>query len=283
MLKTIHNPLSDDIAPLDSQVVISEDPLPKVGSHSWLICGKPGTGKSTLLLGALTSKRSNWYARKSFDNVFLCSPSARRDPKFDDMVSELSSEGKYYDTFNESILNNILDEVDEFNDQYRADTEEWNHHKKNGEKPYYTRELGKDRNGKIIMKKIFVERELPRHLLVLDDVVNLLPKSTQTSKINDLYCNHRHKKLSIITVSQVYNKMNPIIRRGSNMMSIFHTDNKKEYEAIENDLSVDNDMFKSIYDFATDKMNSFLHIQLCGARPLYFKKFDRIVCDEIPH
>jgi len=282
MLKTIHNPLSDDIAPLDSQVVISEDPLPKVGSHSWLICGKPGTGKSTLLLGALTSKRSNWYARKSFDNVFLCSPSARRDPKFDDMVSELSSEGKYYDTFNESILNNILDEVDEFNDQYRADTEEWNRHKKNGEKPYYTRELGKDRNGKIIMKKIFVERELPRHLLVLDDVVNLLPKSTQTSKINDLYCNHRHKKLSIITVSQVYNKMNPIIRRGSNMMSIFHTDNKKEYEAIENDLSVDNDMFKSIYDFATDKMNSFLHIQLCGARPLYFKKFDRIVSEDIP-
>lgn len=282
-MKTIHNPLSDDIAPLDSQVVISEDPLPKVGSHSWLICGKPGTGKSTLLLGALTSKRSNWYARKSFDNVFLCSPSARRDPKFDDMVSELSSEGKYYDTFNENILNGILDEIDEFNDQYRADTEEWNRHKKNGEKPYYTRELSKDRNGKIIMKKIFVERELPRHLLVLDDVVNLLPKSTQTSKINDLYCNHRHKKLSIITVSQVYNKMNPIIRRGSNMMSIFHTDNKKEYEAIENDLSVDNDMFKSIYDFATDKMNSFLHIQLCGARPLYFKKFDRIVSDDIPH
>lgn len=282
MLKTIHNPLSDDIAPLDSQVVISEDPLPKVGSHSWLICGKPGTGKSTLLLGALTSKRSNWYARKSFDNVYLCSPSARRDPKFDDMVSELSSEGKYYDTFNENILNGILDEIDEFNDQYRHDVEEWNRHKKNDEKPYYTREMGKDRNGKIIIKKIFVERELPRHLLVLDDVVNLLPKSTQTSKINDLYCNHRHKKLSIITVSQVYNKMNPIIRRGSNMLSVFHTDNKKEYEAIENDLSVDNDMFKSIYDFATDKMNSFLHIQLCGARPLYFKKFDRIVSEDIP-
>jgi hypothetical protein len=282
MLKTIHNPLSDDIAPLDSQVVISEDPLPKVGSHSWLICGKPGTGKSTLLLGALTSKRSNWYARKSFDNVYLCSPSARRDPKFDDMVSELSSEGKYHDTFNENILNGILDEIDEFNDQYRHDVEEWNRHKKNDEKPYYTREMGKDRNGKIIIKKIFVERELPRHLLVLDDVVNLLPKSTQTSKINDLYCNHRHKKLSIITVSQVYNKMNPIIRRGSNMLSVFHTDNKKEYEAIENDLSVDNDMFKSIYDFATDKMNSFLHIQLCGARPLYFKKFDRIVSEDIP-
>jgi len=223
------------------------------------------------------------YKNYNMEDRFVVVKSLHPIPNdLDDMVSELSSEGKYYDTFNESILNNILDEVDEFNDQYRADTEEWNRHKKNGEKPYYTRELGKDRNGKIIMKKIFVERELPRHLLVLDDVVNLLPKSTQTSKINDLYCNHRHKKLSIITVSQVYNKMNPIIRRGSNMMSIFHTDNKKEYEAIENDLSVDNDMFKSIYDFATDKMNSFLHIQLCGARPLYFKKFDRIVSEDIP-
>jgi hypothetical protein len=282
-LRTIHNPLSDDIAPLDSQVVISEDPLPKIGSHSWLICGKPGTGKSTLLLGALTSKKSNWYAKKSFDNLFLCSPSARRDPKFDNMVAELSSEGHYWDTFNERILNEILDEVDEYNDEYRHDMEEWEKSKETSpEQPYYTREIGKRRDGKLIIKKIYVERELPRHCLILDDVVNLLPKSTQTSKINDLYCNHRHKKLCIITVSQVYNKLNPIIRRGSNMMSVFHTDNKKEYEAIENDLAVDNDMFKRVYDFATDKMNSFLHVQLCGARPLYFKKFDKIVSDEIP-
>ena len=276
MLRTIYNPLSDDIAPLDSQVVISEDPLPKIGSHSWLICGKPGTGKSTLLLGAITSKKSNWYAKKSFDNLFLCSPSAEKDTKFEGMVDELNSEGHYWNTFNESILQNILDEIDEFNDQYKADCSEWIKNKELGE-PYYTREVGKRRDGKPLVKKIFVERELPRHLLILDDVVNLLPKSTQTSKINDLYCNHRHKKLCIITVSQVYNKLNPIIRRGSNMMSVFHTDNKKEYEALESDLSVDNDHFKKVYDFATDKMNSFLHIQLCGARPLYFKKFDKIV------
>jgi hypothetical protein len=279
-MKTIHNPLTDDIVALDSQVVPSEDPLPKVGSQSWLICGKPGTGKSTLYLGAITSKRSNWYAKKSFDNTFLCSPSAKRDPKFDDMISELTEEGHYFDTFSEEILEQIMDEIDEFNEQYKKDKAEWQANKEEHGEGFYTRELGKRRDGRPMIKKITTPRVLPRHLLILDDVVSLLPKSTQNSRINDMYCNMRHKKLCIITISQVFNKLNPIIRRNANMMSIFRTDNKTEYDAIENDLAVDPVKFKQIYDFATgSKVNDFLHIQMCGAKPIYFKKFDRIVED----
>lgn len=265
---------------LDSQVAPSEDPLPKTGSQSWLICGKPGTGKSTLYLGAITSKRSNWCANKSFDNCFLCSPSAKRDPKFDEMIAELQEDGHYFDTFNEDILQQIMDEIDEFNEQYKHEKEEWAKNKEETGEGFYTREVGKRRDGRPILKKFTKARELPRHLLILDDVISLLPKSTQTSKINDMYCNMRHKKLCIITISQVFNKLNPIIRRNANMMSIFRTDNRTEYEAIENDLAVDPERFKEIYDYATSgKLNDFLHIQMCGAKPLYFKKFDRIICD----
>lgn len=276
MFKLEKNPLTEDLNAFDSQVKESEDPLPSEGSQSWLCIGRPGTGKSTLLLRAITSSKSNWCASKNFDLLFLCSPSAKHDPKYEDLVQELTSQGRYYDTFDEKVLDEILERVDEFNHQYKEDLQEYNQNKKEG-KGYYSREIGKDKRGKPIIKKIYDKPLLPRHLLILDDVVNDLPKSTQKSKINALYCNHRHKKLCIITVSQIYNKLNPIIRRGANMISVFHTDNKTEYDALERDLAVDSEKFKKVYDFATDKMNSFLHIQLCGAKPLYFKKFDRIL------
>jgi hypothetical protein len=276
MFRLEKNPLTEDLNAFDSQVKDSEEPLPSSGSQSWLICGKPGTGKSTLLLRAITSSKSTWCACKNFDLVFLCSPSAKHDPKFGDLVGELSEDGRYYDTFDEKVLDEILDRVDAFNHQYKKDVQEYSETKKDG-KGFYSREVGQDKRGKPIMKKIYEKPLLPRHLLILDDVVNDLPKSTQKSKINALFCNHRHKKLCIITVSQIYNKLNPIIRRGANVLSVFRTDNKAEYEALENDLAVDSDKFKKIYDFATDKLNSFLHIQLCGARPIYFKKFDRII------
>ena len=277
MFKLEKNPLTEDLNAFDSQVKESEEPLPKEGSQSWLICGKPGTGKSTLLLRAITSSKSNWCACKNFDMVFLCSPSAKHDPKFEDLVQELMNDGRYYDSFDEKVVDEVLERVDEYNSQYKDDLQEYNQNKKSG-KGYYSREIGKDKRGKPIVKKIYEKPSLPRHLLILDDVVNDLPRSTQKSKINALYCNHRHKKLCIITVSQIYNKLNPIIRRGANMISVFHTDNKTEYDALERDLAVDSEKFKKIYDFATDKMNSFLHIQLCGAKPLYFKKMDRIIC-----
>ena len=276
MFRLEKNPLTEDLNAFDSQVKDSEDPLPASGSQSWLICGKPGTGKSTLLLRAITSSKSTWCACSNFDLVFLCSPSAKHDPKFSNLVGELSSDARYYDSFDEKVLQEILDRVDEYNSQNKEDLLDYNANKKDG-KPFYTREIGHDKRGKPILKKIYDKPLLPRHLLILDDVVNDLPKSTQKSKINALFCNHRHKKLCIITVSQIYNKLNPIIRRGSNMLSVFRTDNKTEYDALERDLAVDSDKFKKIYDFATDTLNSFLHIQLCGARPLYFKKFDRIL------
>jgi hypothetical protein len=274
------NPLTEDLNAFDSQVKESEDPLPSDGSQSWLICGKPGTGKSTLLLRAITSSKSKWCSKNNFDLVFLCSPSAKHDDKYNDLVNELTSEGRYYDTFDEKVLDDILDLIDDYNKQNKEDIEEFNQHKKDKtdpKGPFYSREIGVDKRGKAIIKKIYDKPLLPRHLLILDDVVNDLPKIQQKSRINALYCNHRHKKLCIITVSQIYNKLNSIIRRGANMISVFHTDNKKEYEALQNDLCIDNKEFKKVYEFATDKMNSFLHIQLCGAKPIYFKKFDRIL------
>lgn len=280
--KEISNPLTKDLVPLDNQVKITDEPLPSSGNHSWLIVGRKGTGKSSLLLRSITSKNSPYCSRKAFDNVFLCSQSAHRDDKFSDIVDELESFGHYHSTFNEGILDDILEEIQEFNNQYKNDVMEFQMNKENGGKGYYTRVVGKTKEGKDIIRKIYKQRLLPRHLIILDDVLNLLPKSTQNSKINDLYTNHRHFKTSIITTSQVYNKLNTTIRRNADMLSLFGTENQTEYDAIKNDWTIDKNLFENVWNYATRDPHSFLHIQVCGVKPIFFKKFNKIVLEPIP-
>lgn len=280
--KEISNPLTKDLVPLDNQVKITDEPLPSSGNHSWLIVGKKATGKSSLLLRSVTSKNSPYCSRKAFDNVFICSQSAHRDDKFSDIVDELESFGHYHSTFNEEILNDILEEIQKFNNQYKEDVMEFQMNKDNEGKGYYTRVVGKTKEGKDIIRKIYKERLLPRHLIILDDVLNLLPKSTQNSKINDLYTNHRHFKTSIITTSQVYNKLNTTIRRNADMLSLFGTENQTEYDAIKNDWTIDKNLFENVWNYATREPYSFLHIQVCGVKPLFFKKFNKIVLEPIP-
>jgi hypothetical protein len=282
-LKEIPNPLTEDLVPLDSQVKITEEPLPSVGSHSWVICGRKGTGKSSLLLRALTSKKSPWCCSKSFDNVFLCSQSAGKDDKFAEMVEELAEEGHFHSTFNEKILEDIEEEIKAYNKQYKDDMAEYKSNKEITGKGFYTRNMGRGKDGREIIKKFHKERQLPRHLIILDDCINLLPRSTANSRINDLYTNHRHLKASIITTSQVYNKLSTAIRRNADMLSLFRTENAQEYDAISGDWCIDPKTFDKVWDFATAEPHSFLHVQVCGPRPIFFKKFNRIMMDDIPH
>lgn len=278
-IKEITNPLTQDLVPLDSQVKITEEPLPSAGNHSWVIVGRKGSGKSTLLLNALTSKKSPWCCCKAFDNVFLCSQSAGKDDKFADMVEELAQDAHFHSTFNEQILQGIEDEIRAFNQQYKDDVAEWKTNKEVTGRGFYTREDGRDRAGRPIIRKIYRERLLPRHLIILDDCINLLPRSTANSRINDLYTNHRHLKASIITTSQVYNKLSTAIRRNADMLSLFRTENAQEYDAISGDWCIDPKTFDRVWDYATTEPNSFLHIQVCGPRPIFFKKFNRITME----
>jgi Cdc6-like AAA superfamily ATPase len=237
------NPLSCEIVPLDNQVTKSDDPLP-LGNLNYIFCGKKGTGKSTLLLSLLKRKASPYY--KSFDNIYLISPTASRDPKFDKLIEELKEDDKYYDTLNDSIIDDIVKRLNDFNEEYKKE-----HPKK-----------------------------IPRNLLILDDCIHLLPTSTQHSSINQLFTNQRHMKLSIFICTQQLTKLNRLIRTNADLLSFFPNDNKKEFETLADEWSIEPKFLEKVYKFATDTPNSFLHISFCGRRPLFFKKFDRIITDQ---
>ena len=240
--ETVENKLSTSIAPYDNQVVKTNDPLPD-SYVNYIISGKKGTGKSTVVLNLLKRKNSPYH--KYFDNIYLISPTAKRDKKFDDLRSELEEEDKYFDELNEGIIQTIIDKLQAFNDEFQAK-------KKN-------------------------KKKKPRNLLILDDCIHMLPKSTTSSNVNRIFTTSRHLKLSIWVVCQKYNKVNPLIRANTDLISFFPSDNKKEVMTLIDDLNIEPHLFKSIYDFATDKPNSFLHISLFGSKPKFFKKYDAII------
>ena len=60
---------------------------------------------------------------------------------------------------------------------------------------------------------------------------------------------------------------------------ISNSNNKQEFDSIKDNLNVDDKLFEKVYDFATSEPNSFLHVSFSGNKPIFFKKFDRIILE----
>jgi Cdc6-like AAA superfamily ATPase len=239
---TVKNTLSEEIQPLDNQVQRGDEPLP-LRPVNYIIVGRRGSGKSTTMLNLLKRKTSPYY--RAFDNVYLISPTAKKDPKFDKLVAELQRDNKFYDELTEDTIDEIVKRLDQFNIEFKEE------HPKSE----------------------------PRNLLIIDDCIHCLPPSTQKSSINAIYTNGRHYKLSVWTCSQQLTKLNRLIRTNADMMTFFPTDNKKEFETICDEWSIEPKFFKQLYDYATDKENSFLHM-VFGRRPQFYKRFDKIILED---
>lgn len=238
-LSSSRNPLSGEIAPLDSQVVKTDEPLPQ--AHIvYIICGKRGSGKSTLLLNLLKRKNSPYH--KFYDNIMMCSPTAGRDPKFDKLVEELQREDKFYDTLNDDVINDIVERLKQFNDEYAV------------EHP----------------------KSQPHNLLILDDCIHLMGTSNAHSSLNQLFSNGRHLKLTLFICTQKLNKLSTLCRSQADLITFFPNDNQKEFDTLESEWNIDPKLLKAVYNYATDEPNSFLHISLFGRRPQFFKRFDKI-------
>lgn len=242
----VKNNLNDILKPLDNTFNASDDPLLLNNNSSvFVISARRGMGKSTMILNLLNSKKAY---RKRFTNLFLISPTARADGKFKKLVEELDEDGKYYDTMNEENIENILDTVRRDNDTFKEENDQSDN----------------DENEKKIL-----------HCLILDDVVLDLPKS-KSSLLNKIVITSRHLNLTIIVVTQKYNALPTIIRNNMDLCSFFPSLNTHEIETFQKDINIDKDIFNAIYDYCCDETNSFMHVNLLGARPKFYRKFEPI-------
>ena len=112
-----------------------------------------------------------------------------------------------------------------------------------------------------------------KSLFIFDDCVSSLKKNIQI--FLRLIYNRRHLNISIMLVSQVYNKIPAEIRKCASMLFFFHSNNKKEIDTIFDDfISLSRDDFKFICGLVFKKAHSFLLIDTLTDK--YYSNFDEI-------
>ena len=234
--------LSNLIKAFDKDVVDAQSPILKNTKGALLcICGKKRTGKSSLWLSMLSHPA---LYKGYFDNIFLISPS-QSDQKITPLINELKKEQKYFDCLTEENIKYILNIISQEAQQKK-------------------------------LYEIKTKKKLPdtHNLLILDDVIESIPKSYKKNLITSLFYNQRHYNLTIILISQAFKLINPSIRKQIDALYIFPMSNKKEIEAIQEDYSIPSEIFDYCFEDETD--HPFLTVNLCGAKPIYFRKLEKL-------
>lgn len=223
------------IRPLDNQIQFSDEALPKDRHLIFCCVGSRSKGKSTLILNLLNHKQ---LFKGYFDNVFLVSPTAKNDDKFKPLIKELTQEDKFYNELTEGNIREIMNGLAMFN-----------------------RDFNRKKN----------KRE-PRSLIILDDCIANMPRSTQKSVINELVIQNRHHKCSIWITSQKLTKINPLIRSNVDVISFFKTDNQREMKSFTEEYNVSEEEVEAI----TETNNDFITVSFCSGRKKIYDKLNLI-------
>ena len=222
------------LEPIDKQIEKSCEPLPKKNNLIWLIVGAKGKGKSNLLLRSLMHDE---FYKNYYDNIYLVSPTADKDPKFDSLVKELKEDSHFYEEPTAENVEEIIENIKMFNDGFN------------------------------VKKK----KRQPRSLIIFDDTISSFPRSTEKSIINKLIISHRHLKTSIFITSQSFKKLNTIIRSNADLISFFQNDNVAELKGFRDEYNI-----KDEYMDLLKMSNDFLHVSFCSGKKQVFFKFDSI-------
>ena len=200
----------------------------------YVIIGQKGSGKSTMLLNVLKS-----YYKHYYDNIYFCSTSAKKDDKFETLVEELDEDGKFYDTFSDEIMIQIIEKLEKNID--------------NGE----TRNL----------------------LILDDCVSLLPASTEKSSVFNKFVISSRHHKCDVIITAQKFNKMNTIVRVNLDIISIFPTNNKHELKSYSEELNVDDEQFKYYMDALQKKHDflTISFVNGVSSKPKFYYNFNEIL------
>jgi hypothetical protein len=243
-LVNIHkNKLTEQLTNIDKQVDTNEENLFVMSPHTFVICGRTGTGKSTIMLNMISKPSSPFY--QFFHHIFLVSPTAPGDDKFKKLVKELDEEGKYFDDLTSETLQTIKDRAE-------TNVEKW------------------VARGK---KKTSINQ-----LLIIDDCAHKL-KNKDNKLLEDITLKARHGRIFVFVLTQKFNAIPLIIRNQMSALITFHLENQKEIESIIKEVGSNEKLFLKALEFATADAFSFLYVKL-NPRPVYHRGFDRLIFKE---
>ena len=237
--------LSDELKALDHQVDLGKGkPFPN-SNFLYLIIGGVGSGKTSLALNLLKIKKEDGGFRKAFNKIYVVSPTAKYDDKWDKLIQEVDEDGNYYTECNDEVIGEIIDKLEEYNEEFKSDPK------------------NKDKKSS--------------SLVIIDDCVDAFSKR-QKNKLNKLILTLRHLKTSVWIMSQKLNAVPQLIRAQARCISFFPTLNRREEETLINEINIDDKMFKKLIDFTGNgDDHPFLHCKLGEGKPQFFRKFDKII------
>ena len=122
--ETDKNALSDHLKALDHQVDIGKGkPFPN--SHFlYIIVGGVGSGKTTLGLSLLKIKAEDGGFRKKYNQIYVVSPTAKYDPKWEKLIEEVDADGNYYTECTDETIGEIIDKLEMYNEDFAEEQKE---------------------------------------------------------------------------------------------------------------------------------------------------------------
>jgi hypothetical protein len=235
--KTETNALTSKMTALDHQVDSGKNaPFPK--SHFlYLIVGGIGSGKTTTALRLLKIPKEDGGFRKAYHTIYVVSPTAKYDDKWDRLINEVDQDGNYYTECNDETMGDIIDKIEASNENNKGASS----------------------------------------LVIIDDCVDSFT-NRKKSKLDKLILTLRHLKTTVFLMSQKLNSIPTLIRAQARCITFFPTINRREEQTFYNEINVDEELFKKIMDFcSTGDDHPFLHVKLGEGRPIFFRKYNRIL------
>lgn len=222
-LKVKQSKISSKMKALDNQLTGEDGVFPHRTGILYLVIGRKGSGKSTVVLNLLKTKIEDGGYKKFFDNIYMINPNGR-DPKYEKLINELEKTDNYFTDFNNDVLETIEERVRTFNDNYEGE-------------------------GK------------PKNLLILDDVMAFLPKTNQKAKVfNGIITGMRHLHLSVFITAQKLKGLNTLIRSNADIVSVWRSDSAGEIKDIQEEFGIKKEIldeaWKEKHGFATVSFTS---------------------------
>jgi hypothetical protein len=212
-------------------------------SFFYIIVGKPGSGKTSVLINMLTNK--NIY-KKVFTKILVCMPSNSRLSLKDNIFEDLP-EDQIFDTLDTSILAKVKANKDEFEE---------------------------DKNDRLESKK----KPICRHqLLILDDVTAYLKHKENVNMLIELATNRRHYNLSIVLLVQFLRSIPRPIRFFTTTCLFFKASNNLDTEILREEyINLPKNKFESLLNFVFDS-DAHDYMIINKDTNTYYKKLQKII------
>jgi archaellum biogenesis ATPase FlaH len=235
--ETKKNIITDKIVSLDTKLKFDEDKPFPLNGHIIAIF----SGRRGSGKSTLILNILKHVFKKHYDLIILFSPTATRDPKFSKLIKELDHDNQYFTSVDEESIHAVID-------------------------------LIRNNNDKILEE----EKREPYNLILFDDCIHDLKKNNPA--FNELITTNRHLKTDIWIATQKYNTyLSTLVRSNADIICTFRSDVKSEIDTLKHDLNINEKLFDDLYNFATKEPNSFFMINFLTGKPIFYKRFDKII------